>query len=148
MSKTSNFKLFKKMVSGNSEMPISKRSTPKELQEFISLFKDNLFSVPLISEIINSLDYNIVVFNSRNELIFANETFVKFIGASLKSIEGLRFGEILGCENAHKDFTGCGNSENCGTCPAHRAIQGHNSLSRFLVDLLCNPKRQFQSLFT
>ena len=72
---------------------------------------------------INQMSDMAVVFNSDRQVVFANETFMSFVGlVSLKSVITKRLGEILGCVNATLHSGGCGTSIKCRKCPIAQAF--------------------------
>lgn len=65
----------------------------------------------------------VVVLNDLRQIVYANEAFVRFVGATdEKEFLGLRPGEAMGCIRDHESVSGCGTTEFCKTCGTHKAI--------------------------
>ncbi|OGR35133.1 MAG: hypothetical protein A2051_11520 [Desulfovibrionales bacterium GWA2_65_9] len=71
----------------------------------------------------DALPNMIMALNCHRQVVFANQTFVSFLGHNdVEELLGRRPGEALGCVNAVAHSGGCGTSRHCRSCGAVVAI--------------------------
>jgi signal transduction histidine kinase len=71
----------------------------------------------------DSLPCFVLLLNRHRQVVFANRSFLEFVGrADAASLGGERPGELMGCVNARRDPVGCGASPNCRVCLLLRTV--------------------------
>jgi nitrogen-specific signal transduction histidine kinase len=84
---------------------------------------DLIASQKLFTEIFGSIAGISAVINSSRQIVYANETFLEFLGIkSLEPVLGKRTGEVISCINSEVGSLGCGTSAACNYCGAVNAI--------------------------
>ncbi len=78
----------------------------------------------IFKSVIDNMPYLFMVLNDCRQIIYTNESVLKFLGCKLCEVQGKRPGEALGCANADKYDGGCGTSLFCKNCGAVNAILG------------------------
>ena len=82
----------------------------------------HLREVDLLEQIMDALPESVVITNQDRLIVFANQAFIDFLGEKDRSaVYGLRFGEIVQCENSLLKEDGCGAAESCLVCGARKA---------------------------
>lgn len=83
----------------------------------------DIVEAEFIQNIFNSLPHIAAVINNQRQIIFSNQKLLDDLGIrSIQHVLGARPGEILSCENATIEKTGCGTSESCKYCGAYNTI--------------------------
>jgi len=101
--------------------PLHQRAAADRLANQIRLFETS----PMVGSLLNAVPDIFVVLNDNRQIVFANESFRRFIGVkSNNEIYGLRPGEAVACLNAFMTPGGCGTTEFCRQCGARRSILG------------------------
>ena len=78
--------------------------------------------VDLLNQVMDALPGSVVITNEERLIVFANRAFLDFLDMEERTVVyGLRFGEIIDCENAYKNEDGCGASAECMVCGARKA---------------------------
>lgn len=96
-----------------------------ERQSKASLKKDYdlVLSNKLATSILNALPIATILLNHERQLIFGNQALLKLLNTTdVKTLIGLRPGEILGCRNVKSGSDGCGTSPSCQVCGALKSI--------------------------
>jgi K+-sensing histidine kinase KdpD len=70
----------------------------------------------------NAIPDFLLVINSKRQIVFANSKITTFFEKTIDEILGKKPGEILQCVNAERTPQGCGTTEFCKFCGAHKAI--------------------------
>lgn len=110
---------FNKIDKHYTEFAPAERISGEELNRQINLFKENVINNVLL----NAIPINFTILNSTRQIVFANDSFIKFLGLeSDKELLGLRVGEAVNCIHAKELPGGCGTTEFCSTCGAANAI--------------------------
>jgi len=119
---------------------------------------------PDVTCVLDALPHIVLILNARRQVVFANQHLVAALGlASADPVYGRAPGELLDCPNAFEEGGGCGHSDGCQECGAHRAIDrcrqglGHSEECRILqrttgraidVRVAGTPMRLGQEAFT
>ncbi len=92
---------------------LTKRASQEALLYDFEVFKNESFFLNFIKD----LPGLVVIINEQRQIIFANQSILDFLGID-ESVQllGARFGEIICCENASLESTGCGTSNFCRFC--------------------------------
>jgi hypothetical protein len=112
----------------NSETMVTPDKTQfatSERNAYQEVLKEYQFFLQIssVSEYLDSIPVYILILNKYRQLIFANKTFLEFLGMKQnEEIIAKRPGEILDCQYADLMEGGCGTSEFCKTCGAVQAI--------------------------
>jgi nitrogen fixation/metabolism regulation signal transduction histidine kinase len=73
-------------------------------------------------DVLDSLPGFILVLNHTQQIVFANQSFLRFLGGpSLQDVLGKKPGDALVCEHAAQSALGCGATNFCSTCGAAKA---------------------------
>ncbi len=99
-------------------------SAERDSIETIKKQRDLVNSVPQIRTFLDAVPDVYLTLNDKRQIVFANKTFIDFIGASddPDKVLGMRVGEAVNCVNAFKMDAGCGTSEFCRNCGAVNAM--------------------------
>jgi len=101
-----------------TEFLLQNRADNRSLKQQVN----QLSEVRLLNQVMDALPGSVVITNQDRLIVFANRAFLEFLGEKDRSIiYGLRFGELIQCENAFKNEDGCGASEQCLVCGARKA---------------------------
>jgi len=74
-----------------------------------------------LKQLFQSLPYLTSIVNSKREIVFANDTYLKTLGInSLEQILGLRPGEVMNCIESNEN--GCGKGKHCQNCSIARGV--------------------------
>ena len=91
---------------------------------------DHLSTVKLLEQIMDALPESVVITTQDRLIVFANKAFIDFLGEKDRSaVYGLRFGEIVQCENSLLKEDGCGAAEACLVCGARQAQMSATDLN-------------------
>jgi len=91
---------------------------------------ESIKSLPVVTELLNTMLNFVLILNKHRQIIFATENFLQFtIEKDKNKILGLRPGEALGCIHSSKTNGGCGTTKFCSECGAVKAIL--NSVSGY-----------------
>lgn len=97
-------------------------------------------NVQFLAQSFDSIDIPILVLNEQRQLIFANKSYLKFLGINdLNLIIGKRPGETLNCVHVFKNKNQCGASADCKNCSFQNTI---------LKSMMFNKKAASQSSVT
>ncbi len=100
------------------------RSTPYDISQSFSLVTKS----PILDALLDSVGGLLAVLDKNRQIISVNEKFLKDLlghgqsGEDVKSILGLRLGEVLHCVHAGDGPDGCGTSACCSSCGAALAM--------------------------
>jgi hypothetical protein len=84
---------------------------------------DNFYNNIIINEILSAVPNIFMVLNDNRQAIFCNKALLEKLGLTdMKSVIGLRPGEVFNCINASISEGGCGTTEFCRSCGAVKAI--------------------------
>ncbi len=81
-----------------------------------------LSEIPLVSQLLNSFPDWAMVLNAQRQVVLVNDKLAAALQASSSQLLGLRVGELLHCEHAHEEPSGCGATKFCSQCGAARAM--------------------------
>ncbi len=99
------------------------RSSPAEIENQSRAISNNR----QLLEILNGFPGFVLVLNQTRQIVFANQSFLRFLGATgLAGVLGKKPGDALACEHAVHSARGCGTTDFCSTCGAAKAA--HPSL--------------------
>lgn len=92
--------------------------------ETVKRQRDLVNSVPQIRAFLDAVPDVYLTLNDKRQIVFANKTFIDFIGVSddPDKVLGMRVGEAVDCVHAFKMEAGCGTSEFCKNCGAVNAM--------------------------
>lgn len=76
----------------------------------------------LVESLASALPVLVLILDSDRRIVYANPRIMDMLNLSLSQARGLRPGDALRCENAHRDPGGCGCSDRCQNCGALLAI--------------------------
>jgi len=80
-------------------------------------------SQPFLTQVLNAIGEVILVLNSSQHIVFANNTFLnRFKVHDVKDLDGRRLGDILECQHA-TEGGGCGMTRFCRACGELKAIE-------------------------
>jgi hypothetical protein len=80
---------------------------------------------PLVHLLLDATNMNIVLLNSKRQIVFASRAFFTMIGESdEEKIYGKRPGNAIHCIHAEENPTGCGGAMACQRCSALRIVLG------------------------
>jgi len=97
------------------------RATPEKLARQQRLVEED----PTLKKILDALPEAVLILNRQRQIVHVNSRAADlFDSAEMKSILGLRPGDLLSCENADKTEGGCGTTGACAFCGAVNAILG------------------------
>jgi K+-sensing histidine kinase KdpD len=95
------------------------KCTVDELQEKIAVINQNQF----VANLVKSLSGMLAIIDEHRQVVAVNDDLVKSFGwDSSFDVFGLRPGEIIHCEHAGEQPSGCGTTKHCATCGAAIAI--------------------------
>ncbi len=98
---------------------------PAERTE-VRVFKqqvERVSSSPVMSALLDTMAGLLVVLNEDRQIVALNHSFLASLGIEdPDKVLGLRLGESLKCEHAHKEPAGCGTTAYCSTCGAAIAM--------------------------
>lgn len=76
-----------------------------------------------LRSVLDALPHVVLILNDRREVVFGNRYLLDVLQLdSLDGIYGRPPGELLDCMHAFEDGGGCGTTEACEACGAHRAL--------------------------
>ncbi|MDR3610560.1 MAG: PAS domain-containing sensor histidine kinase [Ignavibacteriaceae bacterium] len=86
--------------------------------------QNNIFNKnKLLCQVVDAVPEIILILNKERQIIFANHTVISLLDSEdLKTVLGMRPGELLNCEHSNPTAGGCGTTEFCQTCGAVNAI--------------------------
>lgn len=94
---------------------------PRNNQSLIDDY-EFIISNKLATAILDGLPVISMLLNTERELVYGNHTLLETLRVeSVKSLLGLKPGELLGCNHVLSGEQGCGSSKACQTCGAFRS---------------------------
>ncbi|MBI5490932.1 MAG: sensor histidine kinase [Deltaproteobacteria bacterium] len=97
----------------------AERATRAEVEAGIAAFVEH----PLLRALLDATSSSVIVLNRERQILVGNAVLMAAFGVDdVRSIEGLRPGEALGCIHSWSCPGGCGTSPNCSVCGAVLAV--------------------------
>ena len=98
----------------------AERSTVEEIVRQTDIFS----KMTELSTILDFVPDVVLILNFNRQIVFANKTASRLLKTlDVRSIFGMRPGELLACEHSSETPGGCGTTKACSTCGAVKAIQ-------------------------
>ncbi len=98
--------------------PPERLAQDKILQQVNALNDSDIFA-----DLLDATPDYLIVLNENRQIVFTNKAFRDLVdNIEPAKIYGLRLGEVLDCQHAFENKSGCGTSEFCRTCGAVNAI--------------------------
>ncbi len=101
-----------------SDFAAPERASRREVE----LSREMIRSHGLLTAVLDGVGVPAAIVNRQRQILFANDSLARTLGAVPGDLEGLRSGEALGCVNSWKNPAGCGTSLECATCGMGRAV--------------------------
>ena len=100
----------------------------------ITRYSRKAVSDPVLKVILESVSGFVMILNKQRQVLAANQNLLAALGLTImESITGLRYGEVLGCENSAIGPDGCGTAEQCPYCGAAITILSSQTEDRPVV---------------
>jgi K+-sensing histidine kinase KdpD len=97
----------------------AQRASDLEISSQNSIFIKNT----LLCYVLDAVPDLILIINKERQIVFSNLAVNKILGETeVNAVLGMRPGELLNCEYAFQNKSGCGTTEFCKTCGAVNAI--------------------------
>jgi nitrogen-specific signal transduction histidine kinase len=81
----------------------------------------------VMTNVVDATDAYVAILDRDQEVVFANKALLDVFDGDLIRALGRRFGELLGCQNADGEPTGCGSTAACLECGARMAVEAVGS---------------------
>ena len=98
---------------------------PAELASAAALQQDylTLTAFPEWKDVFSRQDTPLMVLNAQRQVVIANTSLLRLLGAPFSEVLGKRPGELLHCEVAQRTLLGCGTAAECRNCLALNTVQ-------------------------